>query len=154
LNLWLVFGNAPINGLETEVIVDKFEFIPPDTDGDGMTDPWEHAHGLNFTNATDAATDDDGDGLKNLQEFLAATDPANPASALRITSISVTGADTRVSFPSALDKNYNVERAGILQPPDWSSLTQNVAGTGGSIEIIEPGGATNSAGYYRIRLPQ
>jgi hypothetical protein len=152
LNLWLVNGNAPINGQETEVIVDKFEFIPPDTDGDGMPDSWERAHGLDQLDPLDAARDDDGDGFTNLQEYLAGTDPANPASALIITSINVTGADNRVSFSSALDKNYNVESTGSLQPADWSSVTQNVAGTGGSMQIVDPGGATNSANYYRVRL--
>jgi len=119
VELWLVNGSAPTNGQETEVIVDRFEFIPPDTDGDGMPDPWERAHGLNPANSADAAMDDDGDGMTNLQEFLAATNPANPASALRITAINnMTGADASFSFLSSLDKNYNVERAGILQPPD------------------------------------
>jgi hypothetical protein len=154
LNLWLMNGNAPINGQETEVIVNKFVFTGPDTDTDGMTDSWELAHGLNPANAADAVMDDDGDGMTNLREFLAGTDPANPASALRITSINVTGSDTRVSFSSALDKNYNVESTGILQPPNWTSVTQNVAGTGGSIQIINPGGATNAANYYRVRLTQ
>jgi hypothetical protein len=119
-----------------------------------MTDSWELAHGLNPANAADAVMDDDGDGMTNLREFLAGTDPANPASALRITSLNVTGSDTRVSFSSALDKNYNVESTGILQPPNWTSVTQNVAGTGGSIQIINPGGATNAANYYRVRLTQ
>jgi hypothetical protein len=154
LNLWLMNGNAPINGQETEVIVNKFVFTGPDTDTDGMTDSWELAHGLNPANAADAVMDDDGDGMTNLREFLAGTDPANPASALRITSLNVTGSDTRVSFSSALDKNYNVESTGILQPPNWTSVTQNVAGTGGSIQIINPGDATNAANYYRVRLTQ
>ena len=152
LNLWLMNGNAPLNGQEAEVIVTKFVFAGPDTDRDGMPDPWERAHGLDPANAADAATDDDDDGMTNLREFLAGTDPANLASALKITAINVTEADTRVSFPTALDKTYHLESTGSLHSPNWTSVTQNVAGTGGDIEIINPGGATNAANYYRIRI--
>ena len=46
-----------------------------DSDGDGMPDSWEIAHGLNPTDETDAGLDPDGDGLTNLQEYTLGTDP-------------------------------------------------------------------------------
>jgi hypothetical protein len=153
LNLWLNNGNPPFNGLESEVIVDGFEFQGTDTDGDGMPDWWERAHDLNYTNATDAALDDDGDGFTNLQEYLAGTDPANPASALRITAVEVVGLDNRITFTSAADESYEVQSTPGLSPASWGAVTQNVAGTGSAIQVIDPGGATNAPGYfYRVRL--
>ena len=46
-----------------------------DTDGDGLPDDWEKKHGLNFSDASDASTDADGDGYTNVEEFLNGTDP-------------------------------------------------------------------------------
>jgi hypothetical protein len=153
LNFWLNFGNPPLNGLESEVVVSKFEFQGTDTDGDGAPDWWERAHGLNFTNATDAVTDDDGDGFTNLQEYLAGTDPANAASALKITGIDIIGVDNRITFRSVADRSYDILSTTSLQPASWGTVTQNVAGTGAAIQVIDPGGATNApGGYYRVRL--
>jgi hypothetical protein len=47
-----------------------------DTDGDGMPDAWEVAHGLN-PNLNDANSDGDGDGTSNVKEFQRGTDPSD-----------------------------------------------------------------------------
>ncbi len=52
-----------------------------DSDGDGMLDWWEIAHGLSPTNSADALVDDDGDTLLNLHEFYSNTDPHDAADA-------------------------------------------------------------------------
>ena len=49
-----------------------------DTDGDGLPDVYEIAHGLNPNDPNDAALDSDGDGLTNLEEYFFLTDPQNP----------------------------------------------------------------------------
>jgi hypothetical protein len=45
-----------------------------DTDNDGMPDSWERVNGL-MVGTNDAAADFDSDGLSNLEEFTAETDP-------------------------------------------------------------------------------
>ena len=46
-----------------------------DTDGDGMSDTWEFYNGLEPNNFVDRGADDDQDGLTNIQEYQAATNP-------------------------------------------------------------------------------
>ena len=53
--------------------------IIADSDNDGMPDYWELLHGFNLS-INDAALDSDGDGLSNLGEFTANTQPGNPDS--------------------------------------------------------------------------
>jgi hypothetical protein len=77
-------GDSMADG-DTDGLTNGFEFrhgLNPcnkDTDGDGMADGWEVAHaacGLNpFLN--DATQDGDTDGLNNLGEFVAHTDPCD-----------------------------------------------------------------------------
>jgi hypothetical protein len=47
----------------------------PDDDNDGMADEWELVYGFDPENNADAADDLDRDGLSNLQEFNAGTNP-------------------------------------------------------------------------------
>jgi hypothetical protein len=51
---------------------------PVSTVGDGIPDSWKIAHGLSVTDPGVAGQDPDHDGLTNLEEFLAGTDPNNP----------------------------------------------------------------------------
>jgi hypothetical protein len=48
---------------------------PPDSDEDGMPDPWERKHGFDPDAPADNAQDADADGYTNIEEFLNATDP-------------------------------------------------------------------------------
>ena len=46
-----------------------------DSDEDGMSDGWERQYGLDPNDPEDAQQDMDGDGLSNIEEFLAGSDP-------------------------------------------------------------------------------
>ncbi len=77
-------GNEATDALEVTVQLDTDGDGDPDAtdaddDGDGMPDDWEEAHGLDPLDPTDATTDLDGDGVNNLDEYRAGTDPNRPA---------------------------------------------------------------------------
>ena len=94
-----------------------------DSDGDGMPDSWELAHGLNPNNPFDAALDSDGDGMTNLQEYLAGTDPQDPLSYLKIDSISLRSANQIVlSFAAVAGKSYTLLYRDLLNAGSWHTL--------------------------------
>jgi len=49
-----------------------------DDDNDGMPDSWEISNNLNPLDSSDASMDSDSDGLTNLQEYEAGSNPGNP----------------------------------------------------------------------------
>ena len=49
-----------------------------DSDGDGMPDEWETAHGLNPHDPSDAIQDRNGDGYTNIEKFIYGLDPRAP----------------------------------------------------------------------------
>jgi hypothetical protein len=56
-----------------------------DLDSDGLPDNWESSYFLSTTGGL-ATADADGDGLDNLSEYIAGSDPTNPASVFGIAS--------------------------------------------------------------------
>jgi len=59
-----------------------------DSDGDTMTDGFEHDYGLDASDASDALGDPDGDDFTSLEEYIADTDPTDPDDYFRVTGVS------------------------------------------------------------------
>jgi hypothetical protein len=95
-------------------VLDSFEIGTdpgPDTDGDGLRDAWEMAHGLDHLTATGrhgADGDADGDGQSNHAEFIAGTRPDDASSVLLAKAVTTDGQVIEVSWTSIPGKRYGI----------------------------------------------
>jgi hypothetical protein len=141
---------------------------PPDSDGDGIPNYWA----LNFFNSTNvnASGDSDADGISNLQEYLAYTNPTDATSALRITSITRNAAGQAVlTWSSVGSTRYRVQYSngdakgsynGVFTDIVRSAqieIDPNPVGLKGTLSFTDDftlsGGAPPSgARHYRIKV--
>lgn len=94
----------------------------PDTDGDGIPDPWETQHSLNPALASDAMEDPDGDGATHLEEYLANTHPRDGTSVLRLSTAVIDGG-IFLSFQTEGGREHRLEIRGATSEP-WTVVTQ------------------------------
>ncbi|MBI4659516.1 MAG: lamin tail domain-containing protein [Verrucomicrobia bacterium] len=125
---------------------------PEDRDNDGIPDSWEMQHGLSV-GLDDAALDPDNDGMTNLQEYIAGTDPKNSASVLKLEA-SRAGSEVLFRFSAQADKAYSLLFRTNLTLGAWL-LQTNIAAQPGSrtIQVAEPVGTFNATRYYRLTTP-
>ena len=125
--------------------------VPFDADGDGMSDVWELANGLNPHDPSDAAADADGDGFTNLQEYLLGTNPCCATSKLCITDIQLSGNDLSLTFASVPGKSYVVEYKDGITSALWS-LEATVSASGTATQVTASNVLQRSKRVYRVRL--
>jgi hypothetical protein len=104
------------------VVIGTSPTVFVDADLDGLPDAWEHATGLDDVPGATAATDDDGDGQTNLQEYLAGTDPLNGASVLQVEIQSVAGDTVTLTLSALAGHSYRVEASSSLNAGSWTQV--------------------------------
>lgn len=123
LSSWYLGG--PRDGSACAEIVGLQNPLDRDTDGDGLPDWWELLH-FGWITTAKPQDDADEDGCNNLFEFVADTDPWDPAAFFRIMSFQKDDA-WRVSFTCSPTRAYSVE---FVEDPCTSSW-QQVEGAAG-----------------------
>ena len=126
------------NSMTYQVVVQNeggTDYKPPvvlsvwaDADKDGLPDRWMtnyfgHTNGL-AADKSRAQDDADGDGMTNLREHQAGTDPTNAVSVLRLVGVAAGGAGepARMYFGAVSNKTYSVEYRDDVSGASWVTV--------------------------------
>jgi hypothetical protein len=94
-----------------------------DANSNGMSDAWETQQFGSVSPSRTAATDTDGDGMSDLQEFRAGMNPNSASSRFVIaTPVVLPDGGLRLQWPSAAGRGYCVE--GSTNGVHWAPVTQ------------------------------
>jgi hypothetical protein len=125
-----------------------------DTDGDGISDDWETAQGLDPADPTDAPLDSDKDGFPNLAEFQADTHSKDSNDFFAVWSL-LPSAPPEISFWSSTGRVYTLQRidalaAGTDAPTPWVAVSGQIRVRGnGSIQGLRDASGIATSRFYR-----
>lgn len=113
---------------------------------------WLAEHGLtNREWTTEALDDQDHDRLTTWQEWVADTDPTNPASTLALEGLQLDGSPARIAWRGGILATQYLERTpGLGADIQWVTVFTNRPPTAASTNVLAPEGL-NPTLYYRIR---
>jgi len=120
-----------------------------DQDADGLADPDER-----FLYTTDPAQPDtDRDGLTDLEEVLAGTDPTQAASRLQWVAPRLRADGSfELRWQAAPGRVYHIEFTDDLSRAPWQTLTTQTATSAGILTLLDPTTSPITHRFYRLRV--
>ena len=118
-----------------------------DLNGNGMSDIWEQIYGA-ASLAPNA--DADGDGVSNLKEALAGTNPFDSNSYPHITAFGSTATNFSVTIPCLPGKVYQLQSVTALGGANWLMETGLVVRAGSALTLTAPNGPAGK--FFRIAI--
>ena len=118
-----------------------------DLGGNGMSDIWEWVYSATSLSPT---ADTDGDGVANLAEALAGTNPFDSNSVPKISVFTVAGTNSSIALPAQLGKLYQLQSVTDLGSTNWLTETSVVVRAGTNCTFPSPASATMK--FYRVAI--
>ncbi|MBX3748070.1 MAG: lamin tail domain-containing protein [Verrucomicrobiae bacterium] len=144
------FAGRP-TATHTLTVVSTAAHSAPDADGDGMPDAWEWRHGLD-ADTSDGDQDADRDGMTNLEEYLAGTDPRDPRSRLVLVARHEP-AGLRIQFRAEPGRAYLLERSDFGPLGPWSPASSWPASLqAGEHSFLDPAPPGHTTRFFRLHL--
>lgn len=140
------YGNEPLNWQAASPSPGSLPTM--DSDGDGMPNDWESAHGLN-QNVNDAESDADNDGANNLAEYRSGTDPQSAQSVLKFTSVMDSGAQVTLRFHAVAGRSYQLQARTQLTSGGWLTIS-NIPAPLADGEVTVSASKIGSARFFQI----
>jgi hypothetical protein len=127
------------------------EYAPwlSDSDGDTMSDGWEHVHSLRPLDPADATENPDSDAHDNRSEYIADTDPHDRESLFRIAAIS-NAPPAAIWFTSSAARVYTLWTCEALTGGVWRAVSgqSGIPGRGGLDRLTDTDLAPSR--FYRL----
>jgi hypothetical protein len=147
-----VSGNEPGNWFLASAAPGARDYR--DRDGDGMPDDWELLYDFDPDEPLDAVMDADEDGMNNLEEYLAGTDPLVAGSVLRFEWVEAGASGVSFGFRAVTGRGYTVLYSDDPASGSWLKLEDVNAGSGATVLAVDDEMVpTNGSRYYRVVTP-
>jgi hypothetical protein len=129
-----------------------------DSDGDGIPDNWMmqyFGHATELASDLSRAQDDaDGDGLSNLAEYLAGTNPRDAHSYLSITGIGLGGTNgVQITWGSAPNRLYSLQRAAAVSGGlGFTNIAEHILSTPPENVYLDATATNSPSLFYRVKV--
>lgn len=119
-----------------------------DTDADQLNDAWEQQYfgGLSRTGTADF----DGDGMSDLNEHLAGTDPLDAQSLLKVALLKEGGGNYSIEWPSVPGRRYLLQYKDDLNHPVWTNLFDPFVAASTLVSRQDASGSPAGIRFYRL----
>ena len=97
-----------------------------------------------------AHDDPDGDGMTNLQEYIAGTIPTNPSSVfMAAISLVVASNNVVLSWAAVSNRTYQVQYKDSLSDPNWTDIGNQIIATSSPLSFTNTAGTATRC--FRVR---
>ncbi|MHB9007932.1 MAG: hypothetical protein ACYDC1_13475 [Limisphaerales bacterium] len=148
------FAAAPATRGTSERIDLQLSSGPVDADGDGMADDWELLHfGPGGANPGD---DLDGDGMSNLREYRAGTNPSDERSRFEVVEVTAGPSGLTVRWSSEAGRSYRIRRSPTLlaTPSGYGVLQSGIVATPPLNQLLDTTAGDGDQFFYLIELEE